>query len=283
MDKQFLERHNLTESQRRFQRILEYVQEGGARDIEEAGDDQGPQGPGGMPPQAGGPDMGGGAPGGPGMGGGMPGGDPMAGGAPGADPMAGGGAPGGDPNMGGDPNAAPGGGAPQGVDNFNPQGPDPSMGMPGGDPGMGEGEDVEEVDVDELVDTQDETKAKVAKLDGKIDALIQMINKFESDIDANNAHIDELKQEFEKRNPTQVEKMTLRAKKGYPFAESPDEYWDKKEEEGDYSPEDDNNGEGDERYAITKNDVDNITDWDSIYKSIGNGGFHQDLKSILNF
>ena len=288
MDKQFLERHNLTESQRRFQRILEYVQEGGARDIEEAGDDQGPQGPGGgMPPQGGDP-MGGGMPGGDPMGGGMPpqGGDPMGVGAPGGDPM-GGGMPGGDPMgggaPGGDPNAAQGGGAPQGVDGFNPQVADPSMGMQGGDPGMGGDEDVEEVDVDELVDTQDETKAKVAKLDGKIDALIQMINKFESDIDANNAHIDELKQEFEKRNPTQVEKMTLRAKKGYPFAESPDEYWDKKEEEGDYSPEDDNNGEGDERYAITKNDVDNITDWDSIYKSIGNGGFHQDLKSILNF
>ena len=145
-----------------------------------------------------------------------------------------------------------------------------------------EGDDEEVIDVDELVDTQDETKAKVAKLDGKIESLIQIITKLESGLDQNSAHMEELKKEFEKRNPTQVEKMTLRAKKGYPFAESPDEYWAGKEAEGDYSPESDNNGVGDERYAITKNDVDNITDWDSIYKSIGNGDFHQDLKSILS-
>ena len=231
MDKQFLERHNLTESQRRFQRILEYVQEGGARDIEEAGEDQGPQGPGGgMPPQGGDP-MGGGAPGGDPMGGGMPGGDPMGGGAPGGDPM-GGGMPGDDPMgggaPGGDPNAAQGGGAPQGVDGFNPQVADPSMGMQGGDSGTDGDEDVEEVDVDELVDTQDETKAKVAKLDGKIDALIQMINKFESDIDANNAHIDELKQEFEKRNPTAEERLNLRSMSSVPYMETPREYWSNK-------------------------------------------------------
>ncbi len=271
MDKKFLERHNLTEGQKRFQQILEYVQTGGMRDLSEVGEeDQQPPMGGGMPPQGGGPDMGGGMP--------PQGGDPMMGGDPNA-------MPGGDPNMGGapgaDPNAMPADGQAGGVDNFNPQGPDPSMGgeqMPDEDE-----EDVEEIDVDALVDAQDDTKVKVAKLDGKIDALIKLIDKFESDIDNNNAHIDQLKQEFEKRNPTQVEKMTLRAKKGYPFAESPDEYWENKEQEGDYSPEDDNNGVGDERYAITKNDVDNITDWDSIYKSIGDGNFHQDLKGILNF
>ena len=280
MDKQYLKEHNLTEAQKRFQSILEYVQTEGSHTLQE--DD--PQGPPQGPPQGGpgGPDpMGGGAPGGDPMGGGMPGGgpmggDPMGGGAPGGDPNAGG-APGGDPNAAG---GAPGGAS--GVEGFEPQVGDPNAMPPAPAPAEG-GEDEEVIDVDELVDAQDDTKVKVAKLDGKIDALIKLIDKFESDIDQNNAHIDELKQEFEKRNPTQVEKMTLRAKRGYPFAQSPDEYWADKEQEGNYSPEDDNNGVGDERYQITKNDVDNITDWASIYKSIDDGSFHQDLKDILNF
>lgn len=270
MDKKFLEKHNLTEGQKRFQSILEYVEMRNTNALEEAGPQDendaptpGPQGGSDMggSPMPGGQDMGG-APmaGGPDMGGGqMPGG-----------PDAGTQQPGG-PDMGADPNA---GGA-QGVEGFNPQGELPPS-MPE------EGDDEEVIDVDELVDTQDETKAKVAKLDGKIESLIQIITKLESGLDQNSTHMEELKKEFEKRNPTQVEKMTLRAKKGYPFAESPDEYWAGKEAEGDYSPESDNNGVGDERYAITKNDVDNITDWDSIYKSIGNGDFHQDLKSILS-
>lgn len=269
MDKKFLEEHKLTESQKRFQSILEYVQLGGMRDLSEDGP-QDPNTGGSMPPAPqGGDEMGGGSmpegpmPGGPDQGGmPMPGG-PEQGGAP---------APG-DPSQGG---AAPDmGGAQQGVPEFQPQAGEQEPAVP---------EDDEEViDVDELVDAQDETKVKVAKLDGKIDALISIINKLESGLDQNSAHMEELKQEFEKRNPTQVEKMTLRAKQGYPFAQSPDEYWENKEAEGNYSPEDDKDGVGDERYAITKNDVDNITDWNSIYKSIGDGTFHQDLKGILNF
>lgn len=262
MDKQYLEQHNLTEGQKRFQSILEYVQMGGMRDISEAGPDNnmaqqnGPDT--GEAPMPGGPEANGSP---------MPGGQDQ-----GSMPVG--------PDSGGSPmpdnpeSGAPEGGAPQGVEGFNPQGDVP--------PALPE-DDEEVIDVDELVDTQDETKAKVAKLDGKIESLIQIISKLESGLDQNSAHMEELKQEFEKRNPTQVEKMTLRAKQGYPFAQSPDEYWAGKEAEGNYSPEDDNDGIGDERYAITKNDVDNITDWDSIYKSIGEGNFHQDLKNILNF
>lgn len=279
MDKKFLEKHNLTESQRRFQSILEYVSMGPHDMLED--DNIGPDA--GGAPMPGGPDAGGAPmPGSPDAGGAPMGGDPNMGGAPG-DPNAAGGAPG-DPNAAGgapgDPNAA---GGQQGVEGFQPQVGAPEPAVPQDGNINGEGEDEEVIDVDELVDTQDETKTKVAKLDGKIEALIKIIGKLESGLDQNSAHMEDLKREFEKRNPTQVEKMTLRAKQGYPFAQSPDEYWAGKEAEGNYSPEDDNDGVGDERYAITKNDVDNITDWDSIYKSIGDGTFHQDLKGLLNF
>ena len=268
MDKKFLEEHKLTEGQKRFQSILEYLEMGNSNTLEEADPQDGNDAP--APGPQGGPDAGGSPmPGGPDAGAPMPGGLDMGGAQMPGGQQDGQQQPGG-PDMGGAPDA----GGPQGVEGFNPQGDVP--------PALPE-DDEEVIDVDELVDTQDETKAKVAKLDGKIESLIQIITKLESGLDQNSAHMEELKKEFEKRNPTQVEKMTLRAKKGYPFAESPDEYWAGKEAEGDYSPESDNNGVGDERYAITKNDVDNITDWDSIYKSIGEGNFHQDLKGILNF
>ena len=274
MDKKFLEEHNLTEGQKRFQSILEYVQRGSS-DMVEA-DEPMPDAP---------------APGGEAAP--APGGDAAMGGeAPmGGDPMGGAPAPGGDPAMGGDPNAAeapaPGGDpnaqpASNGVEGFNPQGAAPAPEMPAPEENDEE-EDEEVIDVDELVDSQDEAQAKINNLDGKIDALIKLIGKFESDIDKNNAHIDELKQEIEKRNPTQVEKMTLRSDLGEPFNQTPKDFWAEKEAEGNYSPEDDKNGEGDARYQITQDDVNNITDWNSIYKSIDKGSFHQDLKDILNF
>ena len=278
MDKNFLNEHNLTESQKRFQSILEYVQRGGSNVLEDDNMGDGAPAPGADPAMGGAP---------------APGGDPTMGGAPGADPAMGGDpnggaapadgsapAPGADPAMGDNTN----GGASNGVEEFNPQGADTNAApAPATEPQPEEGEDEEVIDVDELVDSQDDTNAKVNNLDGKIEALIQLIGKFKSDIDKNDAHIEELKQEFEKRNPTQVEKMTLRAKQGYPFTQSPDDYWENKEAEGNYSPESDNDGVGDERYEITKNDVDNITDWNSIYRSIDKGSFHQNLKDILNF
>ena len=220
--------------------------------------------------------MGGGAP--DPMGGGMPGGAPDMGGA--QDPM-GGGMPGGAPDMGGDPNAA--GETPEGqggVEAFNPQVPDPSMQQA---PASEQNSDEEVIDVDDLTKSQEKAEGKINDVEGKIEKLMSLIDKVEADIDRNNASMEQLKQEFEKRNPTQVEKMTLRAKQGYPFTQSPDDYWAKKEEEGNYSPEDDNNGEGEQRYTITRDDVNNITDWDSIYKSIDKGNFHQSLKDILNF
>jgi hypothetical protein len=230
-----------------------------------------------QPPMAGGAPMGGDP-----MGGGMPEG-PM--GGPGQDPMGGGmpGSPQGGAPMGGDD--AEMGGVPeggedqsQGVENFNPQVGDPNMQAP--EEG---GEDEEVIDVDDLTKSQENSEHKIDSVESKIEKLLSLIDKVEADIDKNNSDMEQLKQEFERRNPTQVEKMTLRAKQGYPFNQSPDDYWNEKEKEGNYSPEDDKNGEGDQRYVITRDDVNNITDWDSIYKAIDRGDFHQSLKDILNF
>ena len=198
------------------------------------------------------------------------GGDPLAqGGDPGMDM---GGA---DPNMGGDPNAMGGdpsmmGGDPMaqgganGVEGFNPQGADPGM----QDPNAMGGEDEEVIDVDELVDSQEETSDKIDKLASSFEKLIDKVNSFQELVNSSNERIDSLKAEIEKRNPTPVEKLSLRSKNGYPFAESPDEYWQTKEATSNYSTEDDNNGADDPVYQITKDEIDNFNDYASVAKSL---------------
>ena len=76
-----------------------------------------------------------------------------------------------------------------------------------------------------------------------------------------------LKAEMEKRNPTPVEKLSLRSGNGYPFNQTPDEYWKEKEATSNYSTEDDENGVNDKIYQITKDEIDNFNDYGNISKS----------------
>lgn len=174
-----------------------------------------------------------------------------------------------------------------GVPEFQPEGEMPQGGT---NPSPAPEENVEEIDVDDLTDAQEDTEKrvkhvskKIEGLDEKLSQLLDMIDKFQSDVDTTNKNIEDLRQEFEKRNPTNVEKLTLRSKKAYPDGESPQEYWDKKESEGVYSTEDDKNGENDEKYKITKSDVDKITNWNDIYNSIERSQYSQNLQSILGY
>ena len=47
-----------------------------------------------------------------------------------------------------------------------------------------------------------------------------------------------------------------------------------------YSPEDDNNGVGEPRYTITRDDVNNATDYNSIAKTLRDNG-NSTLKTLL--
>ena len=225
----------------KFNHLVEYTNAGGAFSVNE---DDGPEGP---DANAGAPDMGMD----PNMGGGQ--------GAPdmGMDPNMGGGQ--GMPDMGMDPNM--GGG--QGVEGFNPQAqPEPMMGQE-------ETEEEEEViDVDELVSKQEETSKKLDKLSATFEKLLDKVEGFKDLIDSSDAKMEELKKEIEKRNPTPVEKLSLRTKDSYPFNITPEEYWKEKEATSNYSTEDDNNGEDMPIYKITKNDIDNFTDYASASKSL---------------
>ena len=278
MKKEILNNRILRENYESFRRLVEYTNAGPSGVMAEAGDENQPD------PMAGGDPAMGGAPSGP---------DPMAGGDPsmggGMDPAMGGGDPGmmgGDPSMGGgDPGMMGGdpsmeGGEAQPPQGFSPQGGEQEQlgATPETDPNQ---EEEEVIDVDDLTNSQEETEKKIDALSDKFERLIGMLDGFEKQIDSSNERMETLKAEIEKRNPTPVEKMSIRAKNSYPFNITPDEYWKDKEATSNYSPEDDNNGADDPVYQITKNDIDNISDWNQIYKSLDDK--HDSLRDLFGY
>lgn len=184
----------------------------------------------------------------------------------------------------------PQGFAPQGVGN------DPSTGMPGG-PGdaTGGGEDmtpqpnqdmgetgapeenVEEIDVDDLVDSQEETEKKVSKLMHKFsyvaDQMMSAVDALSNKIDASAEKLNKLEAEFQKRNPTPVEKLSMRTVGSYPFGQTVDQYWANKEQTSNYSPEREDDKDNQE-YTITKNDIDNISDYQNIAREMNSRKFN---------
>jgi hypothetical protein len=201
----------------------------------------------------------------------------------GADPMGGGGMPqdpnamgGQDPNamgggmndpMAGDPNAT-GGADPNAMGDTDPMA-DMDMNDPMGEDPMGEEpeDDGETIDIDGLTKAQDKLNVKqnhigrdLSKVDTRIDTLIDTINNLLSKVDSNNSEIESLKAEFEKRNPTQTEKLNLRSLDSYPFNVKPNEFWAEKAKQGGYEAYADNDEPTTKEYVITNDDVDNPSD-----------------------
>ena len=271
MDKQLFE-----ETKKRFQTILEYTVIGGTMD--EADDDNQQdvppqddmQGAAPMPPQGG--DMGGGDMGAP-----PPMGGPQGGADQGMPPMDG---------QQGDQGMPPQGEqAPQGPAGFDPQGD-----MGGGDmtqadfAGDQPAPEDDVVDITDLTDAQEDTQKDIEKLDNKFGAIMKQLGAFEELIKDNDAKIEDLKAEFERRNPTQVEKLSMNTAKGGPFTVSPEEYWDEKEATSNYSTEDDDNGKEQGQYVITANDVNGAVDWHNIARSLGDDFImHQTLNEALKY
>lgn len=211
----------------------------------------------------------------------MYGGGPMGGGAPmdGGAPM-GGGAP-----MDG---GAPMGGGQQGPEGFAPQGVEPDMGLDtiGGE-GMGEtpneSEDEEVIDVDDLTDSQENTEKKIDKLTDKFGDLMKALSSIEKRLDKvdndTERFLSNIKSEIEKRNPTPMQRLSMRSTKSSPYGMTPDEYMNNYAPEN-YSAEDDNNGADDPQYKITKGDIDNISDYNAIAREFDG---LTSLKDILDF
>lgn len=257
----YLKKNNLLEAHKHFMRLSEaYIPTVlPEEEIEEAGEDmQDPNAMGEDPNAMGGMLGDGGMPQDPNA---MGGGDPNAMG--GQDPMAGGA----DPNaMGRDPMA--GGEDPNAQDPMaDPMGSDMDA-DPMEDP-MGEeqADDGETIDIDGLTQAEDKLNVKqnrigrdLSKVDNRITALIDTINNLLTKVDSNNSEIESLKAEFEKRNPTQTEKLNLRSLDSYPFNVKPNEYWAEKAKEGGYEAYSDNEEPTTKEYVITNDDVDNPSD-----------------------
>ena len=181
-----------------------------------------------------------------------------------------------DPNaaMGADPNAAMGGQDPM------MGGADPNAAMDGADQMQGldtmgddedplasEENDDDTINIDGLTKAQDKLNVKqnhigrdLSKVDTRITSLIDTINNLLTKVDSNNSEIESLKAEFEKRNPTQTEKLNLRSLDSYPFNVKPNEYWAEKAKEGGYDAYSDNAEPTTQEYTITNDDVDNPSD-----------------------
>lgn len=142
-----------------------------------------------------------------------------------------------------------------------------------------EGDEV--IDVDDLTNAQEEIDGKVSELDDKFSKLMAAVEQFDNLINSNNAKIDDLKAELEKRNPTPVEKLNLRAKEAYPFNVAPDDFWKEKGETSNYEIGDDMEN-AEEEYIITQGDIDDVTDWKNISDSLKNG-MNPSLTDILKY
>ena len=101
--------------------------------------------------------------------------------------------------------------------------------------GEDDGIDTEEMDSDdEVIDVDDLTKSQESseiKIDGVNDKLVQLLNvvtKFSKAIEQNDEKIQDLKNEFEKRNPTEEEQLNLRSQSSFPYSVKPKDYWDSK-------------------------------------------------------
>lgn len=145
--------------------------------------------------------------------------------------------------------------------------------------------DDEVIDVDELTQSQEETEAKVedveVSMEKGFDKLLNVVDKLQQMIDANTTNMEQIKQEFEKRNPTPLEKLNMRAANdSYPFNISPNDYWKEKEATSNYriGGEDEPDAK---QYTITQADIDNDTDFQRIAKELEAQEFNQNLMNVF--
>lgn len=173
----------------------------------------------------------------------------------------------------------------QGATGFNPQ--DDSMvddnSSEFGADGMGEDDEV--IDVDDLTQSQEETEDKVddmqVSMEKGFEKLIDVVSKLDKMIDASTENMEQIKHEIEKRNPTPLEKLNMRAANdSYPFNISPDDYWKEKEATSNYRIGGENEKDA-PQYTITQGDIDKITDFQTISKELDDSMMNQNLLNIF--
>ena len=134
---------------------------------------------------------------------------------------------------------------------------------------MQDGDEV--IDVDDLTNSQKETEYKIDGVDDRLIKIATVIDKLIPAIEANNSKIEDLKAEFEKRNPTETEKLNLRSQSSFPYSVKPKDYWNNKSQDGNYNVIYDNGvdpNKEDKEYVLKQKDIDNAASDDrSTYKT----------------
>lgn len=144
--------------------------------------------------------------------------------------------------------------------------------------------DDEVIDVDDLTDAQEATDEKVDGVNTKLLRLFKVVSKYTDAIDRQNKEIEDLKAEFEKRNPTEEERLNIRSQAGYPYSEQPKDYWQKKTAENpNYNVIYDNEVPTDkeqEKFEIKRKDLDGMN-----YKEIADSfdKYPQELTDYISF
>jgi hypothetical protein len=131
------------------------------------------------------------------------------------------------------------------------------------------GGDEVEIDVTDLTQKQDEVDNKVSDITNQTNQMMGMLTQLTDKIDSikqqTSTEINTIKDEIVKRNPTPVEVLQKRITVSDPFSETPEQYWDKKQSEGHYKLSDEDEDKG--QYDIKSSDID--TNYSDIYKSFG--------------
>lgn len=119
--------------------------------------------------------------------------------------------------------------------------------------------DDEVIDVDDLTQSQEATEYKLDGVDDRLSKIYAVVQKFSDQLEKNEESIMALKYEFEKRNPTEEEKLNIRSQSSYPYSETPKDYWDKKTQENPHYNVMYNNevspSEEQKKFEITKDDI----------------------------
>ena len=121
------------------------------------------------------------------------------------------------------------------------------------DEDLGGDEETVEVDVTDIVDKTEETKASVDDMGQKMDDLLSKLGDLESqvtDMDGVINKIDDLEKEIERRNPTPVERLEMRSMDSFPYSVKLTDYWKDKEGYDTSEPEDE--------YTLTQSDIENF-------------------------
>lgn len=175
--------------------------------------------------------------------------------------------------------------SPMGATDTGAPGFNPDMNSTEGNPMDNNSEDDEVIDVDDLTQSQEETEEKVddiqVSMEKGFSKLLSVVDKLNQMIDNSTANMEEIRQEIEKRNPTPLEKLNMRAANdSYPFNVSPNDYWKNKEVTSNYRIGGENEDDA-PQYTITQGDIDKMTDYQKISQELNSDEFNQNLLNIF--